>query len=78
MNPDEDIAYLEAVVPVMRRLGVVEGFTLRLGPTPADPEATQPTHIPAEDEVKAREERRRIAMASSGGPVPRLDADSKR
>lgn len=49
--------------------------TLGPAPIPAEDEtSTKPSTIsPTEQERRAREERRRLATASSGGPVRRLD-----
>lgn len=68
-----DIAYLEAIVPVMRRLGVLEHGSTKLG---ADPLATNdnPAKQPTANEVNvnARAERARVMRLSSGGPgLPR-------
>ncbi len=76
MELEPDIAYLEAIVPVMRRLGVVDFAGVKLGPVPlsdaGQDEPTQRTLTAAELERRARQERRRVASASSGGPVPRV------
>lgn len=64
-------------------LGETLGETLgevTLGPLPSAPsdddtEKTQPSISPQQRELNARAERRRISLAASGGPVPRLSDD---
>lgn len=72
---DEAVVYLDIVVAAMRRLGVSEYAGIKLGPPPsdgADDNATQRDDA-AKVEMRAREERRRIALASSGGPLKRVE-----
>lgn len=78
MGAEEDITYLDAIVPVMRRRGVLEFKGTVLGPEPpstaASDESTQRTFTAEGAEKHARAERRRVTLASSGGPVPRVDS----
>jgi hypothetical protein len=73
----DDVCYLEALVPVMRRLGVLEHATTKLGPDPqsaagiTDKEATQRNSSPIEQEQQSRQRQRRIL--TSGGPRLALD-----
>ena len=70
----------------MRQVGASEAvfaattgelISVKLGPEPIEP--TQPsTPNPFEQEKHAREERRRVASAASGGPVLRLCEDRQR
>lgn len=74
-----DTAYLTAIVPVMRSLGVTEFGVVKLGPTPSQQtdDQAKPTNSP-DIEQKRRDERRRIALASSPGLVRRLDGGDSR
>jgi hypothetical protein len=55
--------------------GVLTALTLDKLPTESVPE-TQPSIVSPQKREKAeRDQRRAIALRSSGGPVPRLDAD---
>ncbi len=70
-----DVLYLETLVPVMRRLGVLEHATTKLGPPqseadPDDREATQRISSPIEQDRQSRERQRRVL--TSGGPRPAL------
>lgn len=75
---ESDIAYLDAIVPKMRALGVMRFGELELGPVPlsdaADDveRATQRIPTAQQLEQRAREERRRVASAASGGPIRRV------
>jgi hypothetical protein len=70
------IADLECRVAKMRALGVTRWGDIELGPVPlsdaASDDRDQRTLTADELTRRAREERRRVAMASSGGPVPRV------
>lgn len=73
------LADLEARVMKMRELGVTRWGGIELGPLPppsnaGDDETTQRLTA-AQVEQRARDERKRIASASSGGPLKRLSAD---
>lgn len=78
-----DIAYLKAVVPEMRKLHVRRFGELELDPEPlsvaaedeaAERDATQRKPItPDQREQIARTERRRVALAASGGLIPRIE-----
>ncbi len=75
---DEARDYLNAIVPLMRELGVEEYDGLRLGPMPPSDAASREDDetqrlTPEKQVARAREERRRIAMAASGGPIRRVD-----
>lgn len=71
-NAPIDVAYLQALVPVMRELGVVSFGTVTLGPAKA---AEAPDEL--EDERKqlalkqAAEREERMRFGASGGPRPR-------
>jgi hypothetical protein len=72
----EAVVYLETVVAAMRRLGVSEFDGIKLGPPPSDgteAEDNGPAVDAAKVEQRAREERRRVALASSGGPLRRVE-----
>jgi hypothetical protein len=67
-----DAAYLEALVPAMRRLGVVSLGDVSLGPAmtvDTPDEMTDERKQLAEKQAAAREERMRFG--ASGGPRPR-------
>jgi hypothetical protein len=72
VGTDDAIASLEAKVGAMRRLGVTKWGDIELGPAPL---SDADDDIPAQrvDAAKAEQERRdrvrRIALASSGGPL---------
>lgn len=71
----EAVAYLNAVVPAMRSLGVTEFDGLRLGPPPSQPDGADGSErklTTDEIERRSRAERQRIALAASGGPVKRI------
>ncbi len=78
-DTESTLADLEARVRKMRDLGVTRWGDIELGPAPTsdvesdDNMAQQPTA--AQLEQRAREERRRVALASSGGPLRRLADD---
>lgn len=68
-----DIPGLEARVEAMRRLGVTEWGTVKLGPEPqGEAKATTQYEKPEDRERRQREEQRRIALSASGRLVPRL------
>lgn len=72
-----DIPGLEQRVAAMRRLGVTEWGSIKLGPMP-QPEATetqQPKKTAAEIEQEQRVQRRAVALAASGSLVRRLGED---
>lgn len=58
----------------MREAGAVKAWGIELAPLPIDSITEEPTQrlTPSEVERRAREERRRIATASSGGPLLKL------
>lgn len=73
-SASERRARLRHDVALMRELGVTRWGDIELGPAPAprveakDP-PTQPRLSPEQQEIRERQERRRIALAASGGPV---------
>ena len=73
-DPYADVLYLETLVPVMRRLGVLEHATTKLGPPQSeagtDEEATQRIRSPIDQAQQSRERMRRVL--TSGGPRPAL------
>ena len=72
---EQAIVYLENVVGAMRRLGVVEFDGIKLGPPPSDGADDQRDSAvdAAKHEQTQREQRRRVALASSGGPLKRVE-----
>ena len=71
-------AQLRLDVELMRELGVAEWREIKLGPAPEqhdEERSTQQRFTADELEKRARDERRRISMASSGGPVKRVGGD---
>ncbi len=74
-NSEDALAYLDAVVPAMRRLGVREFAGLVLDPEPTLPDQEDPTErklSAAEIQQQLRDNRKRIALGASGGPVKRI------
>lgn len=70
----DDLKDLEARVAKMRELGVTKWGDIELGPPPASAETGEIESVSLADmERKAREERRRVAIAASGGPTRRVD-----
>ncbi len=74
-DPFADVLYLETLVPVMRRLGVLEHATTKLGPPQSEAgtdttEAIQRIRSPIDQEQQSRERQRRVL--TSGGPRPAL------
>ena len=75
-DTDAAIEDFRARCRAMRAEGATQWDGITLGPVPysasASDDSTQRTLTADELERRAREERRRIASASSGGPVPRV------
>lgn len=70
-NAPIDVAYLQALVPVMRELGVTSFGTVTLGPAKAA-EAPGPDDDERKQlaEKQAVEREKRMRYGASGGPVP--------
>lgn len=78
MPEDRPYADFEERVALMRRLGVTKWGDIELGPVPLSTEArdddeTQRSMTPTVTEMQRRQERRRLALAASGGPVPAVE-----
>jgi len=75
-DTDPEIAIVRARVQVMRELGIVEAFGIRLGPQPAeqagdDTQQAKPMSD-MEREAHDRAEHRRVALGASGSVLRRL------
>lgn len=66
-----DIPSLEARVIAMRRLGVLEWGSIKLGPEPTIPSSEEDaTQRSLKLEKQERERRNALRLAASGGPRP--------
>lgn len=73
-----DVEGLRSIVKAMRALGVTRWNGIELGPDPLAETPSEQTYTPPEvTEAREREERRRVAYASSGGLVLRLTREAR-
>lgn len=82
-NDDAVYPFVEELrkrVSVMRELGVTKWGDIELAPElpkGSEPDTQQSKLSPEAEELRRREQQRRLAFRTSGGPVKRLDVGEK-